>query len=140
MITPVRFISTYMFNKFIELVVDRIQRAFQALIFSIKIFMPGECFIGNIAILCGSLCRDFPVVSLDGLFKIVNVDELNVELIVEVFDFKQNFAVSLFARNLPEESFVIGKFFAKGTQKVSPQIAFPRQLADFCSCYHGRKI
>jgi len=78
-------------------------------------------------------------VGLDELFEIVNVDELDVKLVVEMFYFGELFFGEGSVCELLELVLASVEVIALGTECVSPATAFPSQLRDVC-LYHGAFI
>jgi len=70
-----------------------------------KIFMTGKCFITYFSVVCLHFVLNLPVVIFDGLLEIVNVDELDVELIVEVFNLQKIFFKGLVGSGVLELEF-----------------------------------
>jgi hypothetical protein len=64
------------------------------------------------------------VVEFNGLLEVVNVNELNVELIVEVLNFKKNVFVGLMAGKILKVVFKLTEFISVRTQCLPPGIAF----------------
>lgn len=88
----------------------------------------GQAFLVDAAIGNLSLIVHFAIVRLDRLLEIVDVDELNVELIVEMFYVLELIFGECLTGDLSELGFVLLEFFPELAKFLSPGFALPGEL------------
>jgi hypothetical protein len=107
-----------------ELLLYFVQCIFKLLIVVVQFFVIRGSVICQLPIRFGHFDADLAVVMFDGLLEVVDVNELNVELIVEVFNFQKNVSVGLGPGQVLEAVFKLTEFVSVRTQCLPPGIAF----------------
>ena len=101
------------------------QSILQLLIIVEKSFVIGGSIFGQVPVVRFShFVVELTVVEFDGLLEVVNVNELNVELIVEVFNLQKDISVCLVPCKVLETVFKLTEFISVRTQCLPPGIAF----------------
>ena len=113
-----------MVRKMRELLLYFVQGIFQLLIVDEKFFVVDCSVICQLPVAFSHFVVELAVVMFDGLFEVVDVNELNVELIVEVFNFQEYVSVGLVTGKILEADFKLTEFISVRTQCLPPGIAF----------------
>jgi hypothetical protein len=107
-----------------ELLLYFVQGIFKLLIVVVQFFVIGGGIICQLPICFSHFGVELSVVVLDGLLEVVNVNELNVKLVVEVFYFQENVPVGLVSGEILEAMLKLTEFISVRTQCLPPGIAF----------------
>ena len=113
-----------MARKMRELLLYIMQGIFKLLIVVVQFFVIRGSVVCQLPICFSHFVVEPAVVVFDGLFEVVDVNELNVELIVEVFNFQENVSVVLVPGKILEAIFKVTEFISVRTQCLPPGIAF----------------
>ncbi len=107
------------------------KRVFEVLELFQELLVHCKGFIVQLPIVGRGFHAQFAIMMLDRLFEIVDVDELNVKLVVEMFDFPELVFGEVRAYCLLEFGFVLGEFFPVLPECITPGTALPGELCNF---------
>jgi hypothetical protein len=113
-------------DKIPEFIPKLLQGAFKTDKFGQQMFVFGEN-----AVAC-RFQQHFAFVQFDGLLEVVNVSELNVELVLKMFDLCEVVFCEGLPAHLGEGLFAIMEFFSVIAKNLPPVCAFGRKLRDVC--------
>lgn len=110
--------------KYVEVVLKVFESVFELLKIVVEPFMIVERVIIDLSVVELHFCVDLLLMRADGMFEIVDVQLLDVELIVEVIDLDQYVFGRLFACHFLQAGIQFSNGSSVGTQCLPPGIAF----------------
>ena len=120
-------------NEGMELLFEFIDVVFEGLQFFVYVMMRNAVPEGRVAF-------GFLEVTPDLVFEIVDVDELDVELVVEVFDIQQYIVIGFPGCEIVQFAFQLVDLFTVSDEFVDPFVAFLNKRALLCFCIHLARI